>query len=400
MKESMKKIMMLLVSILLAGTLQAQTAIYAPTSSDGWSLSWGGGISHPLLYSFARQLVSPVGEVALHKQLTASLGVGLEGVYCQGDRAAYRTYDDRMAFNVVGTLNLSRWLGGYHGRPRWVELVGKVGAGWGHTFDKGSTQADYITAKLGAEFNVFLSRNRAWSLGLRPALIYNLRSGKAFEQIVVSKSQADIHCALSLTYYFRNSRGGHHLAAVAPLSPGHRVRRDELIERLRTETEQMREDLLSKEQIILEQQQRIAQLQDSLPAQNAVEKEETLPPPTIQKNDSLTVWPQMSDRIGRRQILEERIVFSGSSAMVDEAQFPIVERLAKCLKSNPEATLVVQGFVGTGNNAVRNARVSRARAEVIRTLLIAQYGIRHERIRAVGAGAGRGEMSLCTVVKE
>lgn len=395
----MKKIITFCLLVLWMSAAWAQPAIYAPRFIDGWSLSVAGGVTHPLVYSFTRRLARPVGELSLHKQLTPSLGLALEGFYAQGDSANRNTYYSRMQLGAMGTLNLARWLGGYYGQPRWVELVGKVGASWGRTFDPTQSQKDFLAAKVGVELNVFLSSDRAWSIGLRPALVYNLRSSKAFEQLVFTKSQADLQMLFALTYHFRNSRGGHHLAAVPIVLPVQKTRQKGAIDDLQATTTQMRQDLSTKEQLIAEQQQRIAELEQLLPAKKFQQQADTLPPPNIGEA-SVVVRPEQGGRIARRQLLEERISFAPNSVVVDTTQFAAIERLAQCLEKYPNAHIVVQGFASPEGSPEFNTRVSQARAEVVRALLIAQYGIRRERIRVIGGGTSKERVSVCTIVKE
>lgn len=393
MSVCMKKRLFLLSLIAWCHMLLAQTAVYAPRFFDGWSFSLGSGVTHPLIYSFTPTLLRPMGEVALHKQLTPSWGMGIETDLSMGDQANVRTRDHRLQVSALATLNLTRWLAGYSGQAHRFEVLLKVGGGWGHKFDPRTHYPDYLAGKMGVDFNLYLSRSRAWSIGLRPALLYDLRSGKAFEQVVLRNSQADINCLLALTYHFRNSRGGHHLAAVplvvAPISSNNAP----VIEDLQIAAQQLREDLSTKERIIADQQLRIVEL-ESRPTSSS-----SAPIESSKKSSKVFSSQQRSPKAGR-QLHQERISFAVGSAVIGESQFGAVERIAQCLFKNPESRVVIQGFASPDGTKEINEKMKQKRADVVRMLLIAQYGIRRERIFIMGGGVSKERISLCTVYKE
>ena len=90
--------------------------------------------------------------------------------------------------------------------------------------------------------------------------------------------------------------------------------------------------------------------------------------------------------------------------VVDAPQYPNVERVAVYLKKHPRARVVVRGYASPNGNFATNKRIAQLRAEAVKNLLIAQYGISKERIDAAGQGVGDlflepewNSVAICTI---
>mgnify|MGYP003357393336 FL=1 len=105
--------------------------------------------------------------------------------------------------------------------------------------------------------------------------------------------------------------------------------------------------------------------------------------------------------------LETIISFGVGRVVVDAPQFPNVERVAAYLKSHPRARVEVRGYSSPEGPLATNIRIAKQRAEAVKNLLIAQYGISKNRIDADGGGVGHlfresewNSVAICTVFED
>ena len=78
--------------------------------------------------------------------------------------------------------------------------------------------------------------------------------------------------------------------------------------------------------------------------------------------------------------------FGFDDARLERDQVEVLERLASVLKDHyPEAVLTVEGFTDPAGSAEYNMRLGKARAEEVRSYLIAQ-GLMGHQVRAVSYG--------------
>ena len=376
----------------------AQQGTYAPRLWENWSVTLSGGIYHPAVYSFTGELVKPSLSLKMKKQFTPVLGFLVEGDGYQGNRRLEHTFYDRVMVLMGGEFNLMNLFGGYRGRPRMFEFETKFGIGWGHTFRnrKRLTDENYLVSKVGGNFILNLGAKRAWSLVLQPALLYDLRSTDAQHHEAYNINQADIQVLLGLTYHFGNGHGGRHPALIvtppAPIGPD---ALPQVPDRRSALTDKTLQDTLTTLKSALEQQeQRISELQTQL--QNVGAEIDSL----TQGREGVALRPQ------EKKVLESIITFRAGRTTVDAVQFPNVERLATYLNRHPRARLTIRGYASPDGDAELNAKMAQQRAEIVKTLLIAQYGIQPERITARGAGVGKeftktewNRVAVCTIVE-
>lgn len=398
----MPKSLPLLFSILLPLSAVAQSEVYAPHSWENISLTLAGGVHHPLGYKPNQQLMKASASLSLNKQLTPIWGLSLEADVLEGDQMLYDTRFSRSTLSVVGRWNLSNAFGGYYERPRWYETIVRTGVGWGHSFSDVSSERnrDYFVAKVGAEFNFNLGRSRAVTIGLRPELMYRILSDGAQQWAKFNLDHADLRLLVGVTYHFGNGHGGRHPAPVAPAMI-YRQSTQPAIDKHRPQLESERQQLINErdaykhtaenlQKTLSQQQTYIAQLQQrlstaGLPVQS---------PPAVPSTTTT------------KRLLESVITFAVGSTAVAPAQYPNVERVATYLRRNPRAYVVVKGYASPDGSPQVNARVARRRAETVKSLLIAQYGIRQDRIRVQGEGVGHlfsdpdwNRVAICTIVE-
>jgi len=87
--------------------------------------------------------------------------------------------------------------------------------------------------------------------------------------------------------------------------------------------------------------------------------------------------------------LSGSVLFASNEAtLLGAAQRKLDEVADAILKSNPDATIVVEGHTDSAGKAAHNDELSRRRANSVREYLISR-GIASEKIRSVGVGSGR-----------
>ena len=85
---------------------------------------------------------------------------------------------------------------------------------------------------------------------------------------------------------------------------------------------------------------------------------------------------------------------------------PNVERVATYMKNHKDSKVVIKGYASPEGSAAINAKLSKARAEAVKTMLVKKYGISSSRIQAEGQGVGNmfkepdwNRVSICTLDK-
>lgn len=401
--DFMNKLLLFLFCFTLSLGAQSQNRLYAPAMWDNWSVTLAGGVTHPAVYSLDRSLLKPTLTVGVKKQFTASFGLGIEGEVFQRNRNLNLSRFVRSQLHMLSYFNLFNLLAGYHLRPRLFDIEAKIGAGWGHAFSDIDRipDANYLVSKVGMDFNLNLGQSRAWTLSLRPSLIYDLRSTKKQYHEAYDINRADIQVTCGITYHFGNGHGGHRPAMVAfppmPALPSQDsliVLRKENVE-LRTERDGMKDVVKHLESALQEQEQNSAECREQLSALGM-------------ERDSL-LKRQLPTKIitFQKHTLESVISFEAGSTKVDASQFARIERIARYLLQHPKARMVVRGYASPDGRPSLNAQMAKQRAEIVKSLLIAQYGIRSERITAVGMGASKlfsdpewNRVSICTIIED
>lgn len=102
-----------------------------------------------------------------------------------------------------------------------------------------------------------------------------------------------------------------------------------------------------------------------------------------------------TDKHGCSVLLEKEvsknlnIQFSNSSAVVAPQYYPAIEELAVFLRRFPDTTVEIQGHSSAGGSETFNQRLSQARAESVASILVTNYGIKSDRIKARGYGTAQ-----------
>lgn len=215
----MKKTLLLLGASAAVLTASAQYTNYSNFKSDSrfgdnWSIGIEGGIQTNL-----NQWNNPQGAVFgvnFNKDLTPYFGLSVEALAGANNTGNWldpaRHYHngtaiDNLAGFLVGRWNVSNSLGGFPGHRRVFEIETELGAGYGGFFAN-TAYADRWSAflvKAGLDFNFYLGKARAWSINIRPGVIWDISATGKFDS-----RHAVAQLTAGVTYHFKTSNGTHY----------------------------------------------------------------------------------------------------------------------------------------------------------------------------------------------
>lgn len=391
----MKKFVSVFALALVAMSASAENLYKESKFFDNWYLGIQGGIASPAAgHAFWRDARGAFG-VNVGKQLTPVYGLELEytGVIntaCSNDWSAawaglanggYAI--DYTVLTLNGTINLMNLFGGYKGTPRLFEIQAVAGAGWGHTFlpgasddadGRGRDDINDAAVKFGANFNFNLGKQKAWTVALKPAILYNINN----REDAMTAHAAQIQIFAGCTYHFKNSNGTHSFAFGRAYDQAE-------VDRLNATINETRGQVADRDQTIAAKNQRIADLEAALKACEAK--------PAVVQTVTNT-----------KDNLECYVYFHQGRSNISAAQQPNVERIATFLKNHAGSKVVIKGYASPEGSVEINERIARQRAEAVKTMLINKYKIAADRISAEGQGVGNSfsepdwnRVSICTI---
>ncbi|MCY6344271.1 MULTISPECIES: OmpA family protein [Bacteroides] len=377
----MKKIF---VSLFLAGIVvchtNAQTAVEGNKFLDNWSIGISAGGTTPLThYSFFGNL-RPITGIELNKQLTPVFGFGLEAVG-SFNTSQSRTAFDRSNVSLLGLVNLNNLLGTYTGVPRPFEIEAVAGIGWLHYYMNRRMGSDQnsMSTKLGLNFNFNLGESKAWTLALKPALVYDMNAMGA-EAVRFHSKRAVWEISVGLKYHLGCSNGKHYFIKVKPYD-------QQEVDILNEKINELHSQVGKNTEALEEAARKVTELKTAL--DKCRNQEPKIVKDTIDNS---------------RKTLESVITFRQGRTTVDNSQLPNVERIATYLKNHKEASVVIKGYASPEGSVEVNDRIARQRAEIVKKMLVNRYGIAEERIVAEGQGVGNmfeepdwNRVSICTI---
>lgn len=340
----------------------AQDAYVGNKFLDNWYIGVkGGGITPTSHSAFWKNMRGTVG-MELGKQITPVLGVSFEGLTSVNTNTS-RTAFDGLNLGALGKINLNNLFGGYLGEPRVFEVEAIAGIGWGHDFMNSGKGYDksYMVSRFGTSFNFNLGEAKAWTLNVRPSIVYKM-SGNRAQLLNVNKSGVELMAGI--TYHFASSNGKHYQTIQVPYNQAE-------VDMLNEAINDLREESAMKAEAIENMQDENYRLKEELNEYvNAPKVVETV----IQNTHSKS--------------LESVITFGQGKTKISADQLPNVERIATYMKNNPESTVVIKGYASPEGSEEVNARIAKQRAEAVKTILVNKYKIGVNRITAEGQGVG------------
>jgi outer membrane protein OmpA-like peptidoglycan-associated protein len=354
------------------------TAFESNKLTDNWSVGIKAGATTPLTHSAFFGNMRPVFGVNLSKELTPFFGVTGE-VMASVNTSESTTAFDAASLNLLGRANLSNLFCGWKGYTRLFEMEAVAGFGWARYINNGELDDDHNTliSKLGLNFNFNLGEKKAWTIALRPALVYDLKTGENHLQF--NSRQAAWEITAGVQYYFKTSNGKHRFAPVKAYDQNE-------VDGLNAQINNLRSQLNNANAALDHANKDNAYLKNAL---NECQNQEK-----TQADNS-------------KKSLEAIVSFGQGKTAVASSQMANVERVANYLKENSDATVSINGYASPEGGKAVNERIAAKRAEAVKNLLVNKYGISADRIQAEGQGVGNlfekaslNRVSICTVTAE
>ncbi len=371
----MKKIIIASAAALaLAGTAKAEFAALTPSKPfDNYSITLKGGVASPMWnpavdaegkhITWLRNMRGVAG-LEVRKQITPSLGLGVEGeaffnTSTFNHAPSMHNIVDQIYVGGFGAVNLNNLFAGYAGQPRVFEIEAVGGIGWLHTFAPSADGYDTndLGTKFGVNFNFNLGEAKAWTISIKPAVIYNISQNTA----QLNRHYATSEIEAGVTYHFGNSNGTHSFTfqPAVDLTPY-----NDQINALRAENAAL---AAANADVVAANAALAAQLNECLNKPAVVNT-------VVEENNTLESVRYVYYKIG--------------SSVIAADQKPNVEMIADYMKHNPASTVVVKGYASKDGNLDFNLKLAAKRAEAVKTMLVNKYGISADRIKAEGEGIG------------
>ena len=376
----MKKFIIVSAFALGAFTANAQTgetALQGTKFGDNWSIGINAGAVTPLTHSSFFKDARPAFGFGITKQLTPVFGLGIQGMgYVNTTQS--KTAFDASDVSLLGKVNLMNLFGGYQGSPRLFEIEALAGMGWLHYYMNGPGDQNSWSTRFGMNLNFNLGEAKAWTLGVRPAIVYDMEGDFNAAKSRFNVNNAAFELTAGITYHFMTSNGTHHFTNVKPYDPVE-------IANLNSAVNDLRSQVNNKDNQLINANQQVNALQSELnECRNKV-----VPVETVVKTSRIPV---------------SIITFRQGKSVVDASQLPNVERVASYMNKHVNTTVVIKGYASPEGNLAFNEKLAKARAEAIKTILVKKYKIDAARITAEGQGIGDmfsepdwNRVSICTI---
>ena len=344
----MKKSIILLAFVLGAFTANAQSVVEGTKFTDNWSVEVNAGAITPLTHSAFFKSMRPGFGVGFSKQLTPIFGLGFQGMGYINTTPS-KTAFDASDVSLLGKVNLMNLFASYQGEPRLFEVEAVAGMGWLHYYVNGDGDQNSWSTRFGLNFNFNLGETKAWTLGIKPAIVYDMQGSFPETKSRFNANNAAFELTAGLTYHFKTSTGNHYFTKVKVYN--------QRISGLHKELEECRTKVVPVETVV-----KTARVPESI------------------------------------------ITFRQGRSSVDASQLPNVERVASYMKKYPDSKVIIKGYASPEGSVEVNARIAAARAEAVKTILVNKYKINASRITAEGQGVGDmftepdwNRVSICTI---
>ncbi|MBQ7663841.1 MAG: OmpA family protein, partial [Bacteroidaceae bacterium] len=386
----MRKLFTVLAVAAIALSASAQRGSYEGNKfTDNWSIGIIGGaqsdidgcysslgqpwadapytVSHPGSFW---QRMRPIVGLELTKQWTPIFATSIMGTSTVNTTPSHTVFDE-WGVMVAGKVNLVNLICGYTGAPRFLDVEGVAAIGLNSMRLNDIVVPDRVqkaqsvyapATRLGLNFNFNLGESKAWTISLKPAIVYNLgketyygfKNGLGhhnfYESAGFDLNYAKAELMAGVTYHFKNSNGLHYMSNV-------QVRDCQAeIDAMNARINALRAQLEAKDADIARLNREIADLQKKL-------------------NDCLNRKPEtkiVEKIVEKKGVDRSRLTtlvhFPINQTVIQPSQVPNVERVAAYLKKNPEATVVVEGWASIDGPAANNKRLSEGRAKAVKDM--------------------------------
>ena len=357
----MKKLVLMFAAAAMAASVSAQTVTESKTF-DNWYIGVNGGFQTKTTNeSWFKNLNSNAG-LRIGRWFTPVFGLAAESNVYFNDHCAHfmpqsKTFARYMNTSLIATVNFSNWFAGYKGEPRTFEFVPVFGLGWGHTFGT-EDNVNALTSKVGADFTFNLGSKKAWQFYIEPSLNYAL-NGYGYDGVQYNLDKSMFQLNVGVTYKFKNSNGTHNFTIA-------QVRDRAEIDGLNNQINNLRNDLNGKDSQLSAKDKQISDLQNAL--------EEAKKAPKVQAAATVTN-------------LQPTVLFRQGSTTVDKSQMGNIELIAQYMKNHPDAVIEIKGYASPEGSKEINEKISTARAEAVKNVLVKNHKINANRLITKGMGA-------------
>lgn len=374
----MKKFIAVIVACLTCSGIYAQRAYEGANLGDNWSIGIHAGVTTPLTHSAFFPNMRATWGLGIGKQLTPFFGMGVEAMTSINTTASKTAFDNTNV-SLLTSVNLSNLFAGYWGTPRLFEIETVAGLGWLHYAQNGDGDRNSISSKLGLNFNFNLGEAKAWTIGIKPALVYDLNACGE-RNVGFNANRAAWEITAGLKYHFRCSNGKHHISFAKLYDQAEVDALNEQVNNLRQTNVDQEAELTAANQRNAELEQQLADCKNQGP---------------VIVTDTIT---------SHKKTLESVVTFRQGGVSVVASQTTNVERIATYLKNHEKATVSIKGYASPEGKAEVNARIAQQRADAVKSLLVKRYKIAENRITAEGQGVGNmfeepdwNRVSICTI---
>lgn len=374
----MKKFIAVIVACLTCSGIYAQRAYEGANLGDNWSIGIHAGVTTPLTHSAFFPNMRATWGLGIGKQLTPFFGMGVEAMTSINTTASKTAFDNTNV-SLLTSVNLSNLFAGYWGTPRLFEIETVAGLGWLHYAQNGNGDRNSISSKLELNFNFNLGEAKAWTIGIKPALVYDLNACGE-RNVGFNANRAAWEITAGLKYHFRCSNGKHHISFAKLYDQAEVDALNEQVNNLRQTNVDQEAELTAANQRNAELEQQLADCKNQGP---------------VIVTDTIT---------SHKKTLESVVTFRQGGVSVVASQTPNVERIATYLKNHEKATVSIKGYASPEGKAEVNARIAQQRADAVKSLLVKRYKIAENRITAEGQGVGNmfeepdwNRVSICTI---
>lgn len=374
----MKKFIAVTVACLTCSGIYAQRAYEGANLGDNWSIGIHAGVTTPLTHSAFFPNMRATWGLGIGKQLTPFFGMGVEAMTSINTTASKTAFDNTNV-SLLTSVNLSNLFAGYWGTPRLFEIETVAGLGWLHYAQNGNGDRNSISSKLGLNFNFNLGEAKAWTIGIKPALVYDLNACGE-RNVGFNANRAAWEITAGLKYHFRCSNGKHHISFAKLYDQAEVDALNEQVNNLKQTNVDQEAELTAANQRNAELEQQLADCKNQGP---------------VIVTDTIT---------SHKKTLESVVTFRQGGVSVVASQTPNVERIATYLKNHEKATVSIKGYASPEGKAEVNARIAQQRADAVKSLLVKRYKIAENRITAEGQGVGNmfeepdwNRVSICTI---
>lgn len=360
----MKKFLFILVALFATIGLNAQP-LEQSKFYDNLSLTIKGGATTPL-NDPADQFKGMFG-VEFEKDITPIFGLGVEGEWTiNTSRWPNQLYSgtgiDHQYIGMFGTTNLMNLFAGYNGKPRSFEIETVLGIGWGHAYNNEYPDANVILTKTGLNINWNFGKQREWTLGVKPAVVWNMSKIPCMDDLTFANyniNRAALQLQVGMTYHFGNSNGTHYFTLCDKVATQSEVdSMNDKINELRKQSQEDHNYYHEQIRLLNETNQRLSKaLQECNNQQPKTVEVVKLPP----------------------------VQFMFNSAKIHETSQSTLKSMADMIL-HQEGSYGVIGYASEEGDEEYNKALSLKRAEAVKNQLV-KYGVPEDRLVVEGRGA-------------